>query len=194
MTGDMLRVRNWNLTVISRCGEWLNTGGSTYCSIASLSMLGALRVEDMEDTVRWLAALQIQSETSSHGAFSGRVNKPADTCYSFWVGGTLDVRHPYTWHSLRFSTCYIMFPRRRQTCIFSHARKTQSSGDSEKSRMRFLVHVLRIWANLDPLHSCLGLASLSLCGESELLHFDATLCITKRAKGMLDNAPWRTGA
>ena len=81
--------------VISLRRERLIPGGSTYCCVASLSLLGALQMEDTEDTIRWLAGLQIRSETSSHGAFSGRVNKPADTCYSFWVGGALDVRNPY---------------------------------------------------------------------------------------------------
>jgi len=103
--GDWLDVElRWGIRTKSAIGvSWLTlmemdglfAGGSTYCCIASLSMLRALRTEDTEDTKRWLAGLQINSETSSHGAFSGRVNKPADTCYSFWVGGALDVLHPY---------------------------------------------------------------------------------------------------
>jgi geranylgeranyl transferase type-1 subunit beta len=52
----------------------------------------------------------------------------------------------------------------------------------------FLVPVTKS----DPLHSCLGLGSLSLFGESELLPFDAALCITKRAKDRLGKAPWRS--
>ena len=43
----------------------------------------------------------------------------------------------------------------------------------------------------DPLHSCLGLASLALNGEEKLLPFDAALCITQRAKQRISHAPWR---
>ena len=69
----------------------LMVAGSTYCCIAALSMLGALPVENRDDTVRWLASRQINSDDRNHGGFNGRVNKPADTCYSFWVGGAMDV-------------------------------------------------------------------------------------------------------
>jgi hypothetical protein len=45
---------------------------------------------------------------------------------------------------------------------------------------------------LDPLHSALGLAVLSLDGQDGLAPFDAALCITKRAKDRLEKAPWRS--
>jgi len=44
-----------------------------------------------DDTIRWLASRQISTEDEEKGGFNGRVNKPADTCYSFWVGGALDI-------------------------------------------------------------------------------------------------------
>jgi geranylgeranyl transferase type-1 subunit beta len=52
-------------------------------------MLGALGT-DNEDTIHWLVYRQ-STEPEEMGGFNGRVNKPADTCYSFWVGGVLDV-------------------------------------------------------------------------------------------------------
>jgi prenyltransferase beta subunit len=51
-------------------------------------MLGALSVDD--DTLHWLVNRQID-DNDDKGGFSGRVNKNGDTCYSFWVGGALDV-------------------------------------------------------------------------------------------------------
>ena len=54
-----------------------------------------------------------------------------------------------------------------------------------------MFSLLLLAVKSDPLHSCLGLASLSLFGESGLIPFDAALCITKRAKDRLDQAPWR---
>jgi geranylgeranyl transferase type-1 subunit beta len=32
--------------------------------------------------------------------FNGRCNKNADTCYAFWVGASLDVRHKIPFHSV----------------------------------------------------------------------------------------------
>jgi len=67
--------------------------GSTYCCIAALSMLGALDPVNQEDTIRWLISRQVSSSNKEYdGGFNGRVNKPSDTCYSFWAGGALDVR------------------------------------------------------------------------------------------------------
>lgn len=54
-------------------------------------MLGALEDDDRDDTVHWLVNRQINSNDHENGGFNGRVNKSADTCYSFWVGGALDV-------------------------------------------------------------------------------------------------------
>jgi hypothetical protein len=51
-------------------------------------MLGTLTVEN--DTIHWLVNRQIDGDKDK-GGFNGRVNKPGDTCYSFWAGGALDV-------------------------------------------------------------------------------------------------------
>jgi geranylgeranyl transferase type-1 subunit beta len=74
--------------------------GSTYCGIAVLTMLNAVP-HDLDDTMRWLVNRQVGDEKppkdSEKGGFNGRVNKPPDTCYSFWVGGTLHVS-PFVHH------------------------------------------------------------------------------------------------
>jgi prenyltransferase beta subunit len=60
-------------------------GGATYCAVASLSLLG--RLEDLgEDALARLKSWCIRRQV---GGYSGRTNKPPDSCYSFWVGGTL---------------------------------------------------------------------------------------------------------
>lgn len=51
-------------------------------------MFGDLPAAD--DTIRWLVNRQINDDEDK-GGFNGRVNKPGDTCYSFWVRGALDV-------------------------------------------------------------------------------------------------------
>lgn len=60
-------------------------GGSTYCAIASLVMMNRLHLLDRpEDTIKWLLKRQISG-------FQGRINKSADTCYSFWIGASLSI-------------------------------------------------------------------------------------------------------
>lgn len=64
-------------------------GGWTYCSIASLCLMGrleeALSQRELDRIRRWCIMRQ-------QTGFHGRPNKPVDTCYSFWVGATLEVR------------------------------------------------------------------------------------------------------
>ncbi|KAJ3123941.1 Geranylgeranyl transferase type-1 subunit beta [Nowakowskiella sp. JEL0407] len=68
------------------CNE--SHGGSTYLAVASLKLLGKLddsfprNSPQWNKLFKWLVFRQV-------GGFQGRPNKPADTCYSFWVGATL---------------------------------------------------------------------------------------------------------
>ena len=63
-------------------------GGSTFCAIASLSLMGRLHDtfsrRQLDGVRRWCLFRQ-------QTGFQGRPNKPVDTCYSFWVGATLEV-------------------------------------------------------------------------------------------------------
>eukprot|EP00124_Ichthyophonus_hoferi_P002010 Ihof_evm4s123 gene=Ihof_evmTU4s123 len=69
-------------------------GGSTFCAVASLSLLGAtdtiIAPEELEQLRYWLISRQ-------QTGFQGRPNKPTDSCYSFWVGATLDLLKSYDW-------------------------------------------------------------------------------------------------
>uniref|UniRef100_A0AAQ6AMP1 Geranylgeranyl transferase type-1 subunit beta n=1 Tax=Amphiprion ocellaris TaxID=80972 RepID=A0AAQ6AMP1_AMPOC len=63
-------------------------GGWTYCAIASLCLMGrleeALSQRELDRIRRWCIMRQ-------QSGFHGRPNKPVDTCYSFWVGATLEL-------------------------------------------------------------------------------------------------------
>ncbi|KAL3802782.1 hypothetical protein HJC23_007559 [Cyclotella cryptica] len=88
-------------------------GGSTFCGIASLFLMGVLddvlqRPEQRgwkEDVIRWCVMRQnslpgtgVDSDSINNGydgengnaaGMQGRPNKLEDTCYSYWIGGTL---------------------------------------------------------------------------------------------------------
>lgn len=61
-------------------------GGSTFCGIASLVLMERLdEVVDEEwraELIKWCVGRQV-------GGLQGRPNKAEDTCYSYWIGGTL---------------------------------------------------------------------------------------------------------
>ncbi|KAI8907466.1 terpenoid cyclases/protein prenyltransferase alpha-alpha toroid [Powellomyces hirtus] len=64
-------------------------GGSTYCAIASLHLMGRLgELKSRDALVYWLL-------TRQEGGFNGRPNKASDTCYSFWVGSSLEMLGAY---------------------------------------------------------------------------------------------------
>ena len=60
-------------------------GGSTFCGTASLVLMN--RLKDMpplfrRNLIHWCVSRQV-------GGMQGRPNKLEDTCYSYWIGGTL---------------------------------------------------------------------------------------------------------
>ena len=60
-------------------------GGSTFCALAALQLMGKL--EDMcEENRNRLVYWCLNRQQSG---FNGRPNKPVDTCYSFWLGASL---------------------------------------------------------------------------------------------------------
>ncbi|XP_050293661.1 geranylgeranyl transferase type-1 subunit beta isoform X2 [Anthonomus grandis grandis] len=65
--------------------------GSTFCALASLALsnnLNRLSISQTRNLKRWLL---FRLETG----FNGRPNKPTDTCYSFWTGGSLQILNAY---------------------------------------------------------------------------------------------------
>lgn len=132
-------------------------GGSTYCGVAALSLMGMLDKlgEDrLERLARWCLARQV-----ADSGFQGRPNKPEDTCYSFWVGATLSLLG-------RLGQCDTAASR-----VFVLSTQDQVTGGLAK------------WTDTqaDPLHTYLGLSGLAIAGEEELRPVDPALNITRRA-------------
>lgn len=86
------------------------TGGSTFCAVASLWLMGRLESVLSRRQVERLRAWCLFRQSSG---FQGRPNKPVDTCYSFWVGGTLQVINPTSLVASQFCTHIVI------CCIFS---------------------------------------------------------------------------
>eukprot|EP00736_Rhodelphis_marinus_P011955 Rmarinus@m.16484 len=71
-------------------------GGSTYCAVASLSLLGCLDVhfppcsDARERLVRWCVLRRAPG-------YCGRINKPPDSCYAWWVRASLQLLGAAHW-------------------------------------------------------------------------------------------------
>ena len=61
-------------------------GGSTFCGVASLVLMDKLESSMpllfRKNIIYWCVSRQV-------GGMQGRPNKLEDTCYSYWIGGTL---------------------------------------------------------------------------------------------------------
>lgn len=71
-------------------GPWQEShGGLTFCAISALTLMGRLDdgLVNRQQTLRWLVERQ-------QSGFQGRINKPADTCYSFWIGAAIAILAP----------------------------------------------------------------------------------------------------
>ncbi|RKL35802.1 hypothetical protein BFJ72_g8502 [Fusarium proliferatum] len=89
-----------------------------------------------------------------HIGFNGRWNKKADTCYCWWVGGTLAM--------LGNSTIINVIPSRRYLLDITQHR----IGGFSKS----------VGGPPDMYHSYLGLAALATMGDNDLKELDVGLC------------------
>ncbi|WWD05999.1 hypothetical protein V865_004084 [Kwoniella europaea PYCC6329] len=84
------RCKTWEGAYASRPGVVEAQGGTTYCSLATLSILDRHTQTQPEcqilpqETLRWLISRQI-------GGFQGRPGKLEDVCYSFWCGGAISI-------------------------------------------------------------------------------------------------------
>lgn len=138
--------------------------------------------------------------------FNGRCNKVADTCYSWWVGGSLAVsayQSVFRWVfcqrsasdtgespsyglqwkpkiSIRKDAAY-------RWRVWQAARRTARYVLAEKA-IALAAHS----DNSDLLHSYFGLAALAAMKEPGLLSLDATFCISIRAREHLETLPWWT--
>ncbi|GKY99234.1 hypothetical protein MPSEU_000878700 [Mayamaea pseudoterrestris] len=62
-------------------------GGSTFCAIASLALMQ--RLDDVVNEGNWRHELIHWCVNRQVSGMQGRPNKNPDTCYSYWIGGTM---------------------------------------------------------------------------------------------------------
>ncbi|KAI5848654.1 terpenoid cyclases/protein prenyltransferase alpha-alpha toroid [Morchella snyderi] len=120
-----------------------------------------------------LQATHVEAGADNHplwAGFNGRCGKRGDTCYSFWVGGSLDVLKKLHLIDVKANRRFLL-------------EKTQ--------------HFIGGFAKLpgpgvppDIMHSFLGLAALALVREDGLNRLDAMLCISMQAKERLMEMDW----
>lgn len=130
-------------------------GGSTFCAIASLWMLrrlGSLTLCQTESLKRWCMMRQ-------EAGFQGRPNKPTDTCYSFWIGGTLALLESFEFSNTSANRSFLLST---QDCITGGFSKWPSHSP-------------------DPMHSYMGIAAFSLMGEPAIEPLFPALNISARA-------------
>ncbi|XP_045460566.1 geranylgeranyl transferase type-1 subunit beta [Harmonia axyridis] len=129
--------------------------GSTFCALASLYLsenMDKLSECQKEGLVRWLV-------NKVDFGFSGRTNKPVDTCYSFWTGGSLQLLGAYK--------LIAPYERQRHKLMFAQHRNGGLSKYEDFPP--------------DPLHTSLGLAGLSMMGIDHLEEVHVPLVITNKA-------------
>ncbi|KAL8610793.1 hypothetical protein ACOMHN_016776 [Nucella lapillus] len=137
-------------------------GGPTFCSVASLYLMDALdtglSLQQRHRLKRWCVFRQ-------ESGFQGRPNKPVDTCYSFWIGATLQLLGVLDLTNFLSSRSFVL--------------STQS----------IITGGLAKWPDTspDPLHTYLGLCGLALMGEPGLATVDPALNISQRAADHLTN-------
>lgn len=138
-------------------------GGSTYCAVGALSLMG--RLDDIlggklgrDELVRWCVHRQVSG-------FQGRRNKVPDTCYSFWVGATLSMLDAFD--LVDFDFCRMF----HDTCKspFGGFLKTPTHGYP------------------DPLHTYFSVCAMSMMRVSGFRKLHPALCISQRAA---DSGVW----
>lgn len=139
-------------------------GGSTYCAVASLWLMGKLdALCEREKLIEWLLFRQ-------NKGFHGRINKDDDTCYAFWIGSSLEMLDAYK---------YIAKEPLLQFLETTHT----PYGGFGKCENSFP----------DMMHSYLGLSGLAIAGEPTLRSLFVPLGISNQvhdagvAKGLMKN-------
>ncbi|KAI9331526.1 geranylgeranyltransferase type I beta-subunit-like protein [Zopfochytrium polystomum] len=135
-------------------------GGSTYCAIASLKLMGKLEAVSTRknELVIWL--LNRQS-----GGFAGRPAKAPDTCYSFWIGAALDMLDAHQFIDAQGQRDFL------KTTLSERGGLSKYPGGYP-----------------DILHAYMGFAGLSIMGEPGVQPIHAALNISMRAFDHLQKA------
>ncbi|KAI8059086.1 geranylgeranyltransferase type I beta subunit [Gongronella butleri] len=122
---------------IGQCPGEEGHGGSTFCGVAALGLMGRLDdgLVNRDMLVKW--GLERQST-----GFQGRPNKQPDTCYCFWIGGSLDILQSFDLVNHENLRAFLM------------TTETRMGGFGKDAT-----------SYPDLLHSYMGLAAMSLLGE-----------------------------
>ncbi|KAA8906432.1 terpenoid cyclases/protein prenyltransferase alpha-alpha toroid [Sphaerosporella brunnea] len=104
------------------------------------------------------------------GGFHGRCNKKADTCYSFWVGASLEILKKLYLIDVNANRRFLL--EKTKHVIGGFMKLPQPGGFP------------------DILHSFLGLAALGLMREEGINRLDAALCMSMQAKERLMALDW----
>ncbi|KAG6004404.1 hypothetical protein E4U21_001124 [Claviceps maximensis] len=112
-----------------------------------------------------LGALSLENGCS-HVGWNGRWNKKADTCYCWWVAGTLSMMDSFDAVNIAPSRAFLL-------------RITQHHIGG------FSKHV---GAHPDLFHSYLGLAALAVMGDADLKEFDVGLCCSRETTRKIELA------
>ncbi|KAM9254467.1 geranylgeranyl transferase type-1 subunit beta isoform 5-T8 [Dugong dugon] len=144
-------------------------GGSTFCGIASLCLMGKLEEvfseKELNRIKRWCIMRQ-------QNGYHGRPNKPVDTCYSFWVGATLKLLKIFQYTNFEKNRNYILSTQDR------------------------LVGGFAKWPDSHPdaLHAYFGICGLSLMEESGICKVHPALNVSTRTSERLQglHQSWKT--
>lgn len=128
-------------------------GGSTYCALASLSLMDRLNIVNRKQVARWCLNLQ------SNG-FSGRTGKENDSCYSFWIGASLKILGYLDYADFPKNNAFV------SSCQFAKGGGISKDPESYP----------------DLMHSFFGIASTSLFGCTALKRLDPLLAIAAKSK------------
>ncbi|XP_076231718.1 geranylgeranyl transferase type-1 subunit beta [Calliopsis andreniformis] len=131
-------------------------GGSTFCAVASLFLMNELHNVLTDSQLSRLRRWCVMRQTNG---FHGRPGKLCDTCYSFWIGATLQL----------LDVNKFLDPDENRAFLLS-TQDTVIGGFAKYGNCQ-----------PDPLHTYLGLCGLSLLGENDLCAMHAALNISDRA-------------
>eukprot|EP00037_Helgoeca_nana_P004557 m.46562 g.46562 ORF g.46562 m.46562 type:complete len:535 (-) comp15453_c0_seq1:59-1663(-) len=143
-------------------------GGSTFCGLASLCLMGtldaALSGETRGKVLHWLASRQI----GKGGGFQGRPHKAIDTCYSFWVGSSIHLMGHAGMADATANRAFLMTTQNDRGGGFAKWPNTMS----------------------DPLHAYMGISGLSLQREPGLKAVHPALNFSCEAAARIAPAVW----
>ena len=133
-------------------------GGSTYCAVAALKLMNkldsALSPIKRRRLERWCV-------NRLNEGFNGRPNKPDDTCYTFWIGGALDILKPFPEIAEFVMKCSAFVCNTQDDCTGGLAKWWDNSPD--------------------PLHTYLGFSGLSIANWEGISRIDSTVNVSQKA-------------